>query len=78
MRVFDRLYGFLLYNNCIVLILSSSLNTYYAILDHPKDVAAQLAQLLPNVSSFFITYIMIKLLVGETLQPAYANQGRHP
>lgn len=63
--VFGRLYGFLLYNNFLILFLSSSLNTYYAILENPHDTLVQLGNFLPQISSFYVAYILIKALAGE-------------
>jgi hypothetical protein len=44
-----------------VLFLSSSLNTYYAILEDPKRTLVELGNFLPNISSFYIAYVMIKV-----------------
>lgn len=71
--VFGRLYGFLLYNNFLILFLSSSLNTYYAILENPHDTLVQLGNFLPQISSFYVAYILIKALAGKEEASSHAH-----
>lgn len=66
--VYKRLYMFLLYNNLLVLFLSSSLNTYYAIAEDPHKTLLALGNFLPNISSFYIAYIMIKVLCSHPME----------
>ena len=51
-----------------VLFLSSSLNTYYAIVEDPHTTLVQLGNFLPNISSFYIAYIMIKVLCSHPME----------
>jgi len=66
--VFRRLYFFLMYNNFLILFLSSSLNTYYAIVEDPHLTLMELGIFLPNISSFYIAYIMIKVLCSHPME----------
>ncbi len=66
--VFRRLYFFLMYNNFLILFLSSSLNTYYAIVEDPHLTLVELGIFLPNISSFYIAYIMIKVLCSHPME----------
>jgi len=66
--VFRRLYLFLMYNNFLILFLSSSLNTYYAIVEDPHLTLVELGIFLPNISSFYIAYIMIKVLCSHPME----------
>jgi len=66
--VFRRLYFFMMYNNFLILFLSSSLNTYYAIVEDPHLTLVELGIFLPNISSFYIAYIMIKVLCSHPME----------
>lgn len=46
----------------------SSVNTYFAIVEDPHRTLVELGIFLPNISSFYIAYIMIKVLCSHVME----------